>query len=123
MWLILQHETPEDFVIATGEYHTVREFCTLAFHEVGIELRWEGEGIDEKGIDVATGRVLVEVDPKYFRPAEVEQLLGDPTKAKTLLGWNPRKTSFEQLVKIMVEHDMKFVKKLYLREQMDKTNA
>jgi len=72
---------------------------------------------------VATGRVLVEVDPKYFRPAEVEQLLGDPTKAKTLLGWNPRKTSFEQLVKIMVEHDMKFVKKLYLREQMDKTNA
>ena len=123
MWLILQHETPEDFVIATGEYHTVREFCTLAFHEVGIDLRWEGEGVDEKGIDVATGRVLVEVDPKYFRPAEVEQLLGDPTKAKTLLGWNPRKTSFEQLVKIMVEHDMKFVKKLYLREQMDKTNA
>ena len=118
MWLILQHETPEDFVIATGEYHTVREFCTLAFHEVGIELRWEGEGVEEKGIDVATGRVLVEVDPKYFRPAEVEQLLGDPTKAKTLLGWNPRKTSFEQLVKIMVEHDMKFVKKLYLREQM-----
>ena len=118
MWLILQHETPEDFVIATGEYHTVREFCTLAFHEVGIELRWEGEGVDEKGIDVATGCVLVEVDPKYSRPAEVEQLLGDPTKAKTLLGWNPRKTSFEQLVKIMVEHDMKFVKKLYLREQM-----
>ena len=123
MWLILQHETPEDFVIATGEYHTVREFCTLAFHEVGIELRWEGEGVDEKGIEISTGRVLVEVDPKYFRPAEVEQLLGDPTKAKTLLGWNPRKTSFEQLVKIMVEHDMKFVKKLYLREQMDKTNA
>ena len=108
MWLILQHETPEDFVIATGEY---------------IELRWEGEGVDEKGIDVATGRVLVEVDPKYFRPAEVEQLLGDPTKAKTLLGWNPRKTSFEQLVKIMVEHDMRFVKKLYLREQIDKNNG
>ena len=120
MWLILQHETPEDFVIATGEYHTVREFCTLAFHEVGIELRWEGEGVDEKGIDQATGKVLVEVDPKYFRPAEVEQLLGDPTKAKTLLGWNPRKTSFEDLVKIMVKHDMKFVRKLYLKEQLEK---
>ena len=119
-WLILQHETPEDFVIATGEYHTVREFCTLAFHEVGIELRWEGEGVDEKGIDQATGKVLVEVDPKYFRPAEVEQLLGDPTKAKTLLGWNPRKTSFEDLVKIMVKHDMKFVRKLYLKEQLAK---
>ena len=120
MWLILQHETPEDFVIATGEYHTVREFCTLAFHEVGIELRWEGEGVDEKGIDQATGKVLVEVDPKYFRPAEVEQLLGDPTKAKTLLGWNPRKTSFEDLVRIMVKHDMRFVKKLHLKARLDK---
>lgn len=110
MWLILQHETPEDFVIATGEYHTVREFCTLAFKEVGIELRWEGKGVEEKGIDVNTGRELVAVDPKYFRPAEVEQLLGDPTKAKTMLGWNPRKTSFPELVKIMVQHDMKFVK-------------
>lgn len=118
MWLILQHDTPEDFVIATGEYHTVREFTTLAFKEVGIELRWEGEGVDEKGIDVATGKVLVEVDPKYFRPAEVEQLLGDPTKARTLLGWNPSKTSFEDLVKIMVEHDMKFVKKIHLKAQM-----
>ena len=86
MWLILQHETPEDFVIATGEYHTVREFCTLAFKEVGIELRWEGKGVEEKGIDVNTGRELVAVDPKYFRPAEVEQLLGDPTKAKTNAG-------------------------------------
>jgi len=118
MWLILQHETPEDFVIATGEYHTVREFCTLAFKEVGIELRWEGKGVEEKGIDVNTGRELVAVDPKYFRPAEVEQLLGDPTKAKTMLGWNPRKTSFPELVKIMVQHDMKFVKKLYLKEQI-----
>ena len=118
MWLILQHETPEDFVIATGEYHTVREFCTLAFKEVGIELRWEGKGVDEKGIDVATGKVLVEVDPKYFRPAEVEQLLGDPTKAKKLLGWNPRKTSFQELVRIMVEHDMHFVKKLHLKSQL-----
>ena len=107
MWLILQHPTPEDFVIATGEMHTVREFCTLAFREAGIELRWEGSGVDEKGIDTATGRTLVEVDPKYFRPAEVEQLLGDPTKAKTLLGWNPRKTSFEALVKLMVQHDLK----------------
>ncbi|MBO6118606.1 MAG: GDP-mannose 4,6-dehydratase [Bacteroidales bacterium] len=117
MWLILQQEKPEDFVIATGEYHTVRDFCTLAFKETGIELRWEGTGVDEKGIDVKTGKVLVEVDPKYFRPAEVDQLLGDPTKAKTLLGWNPRKTSFEELVKIMVQHDMKFVRKLYLKAQ------
>ena len=118
MWLMLQHETPEDFVIATGEYHSVREFATLAFKEVGIELRWEGEGVNEKGIDVATGRSLVEVDPKYFRTCEVDQLLGDPTKAKTLLGWNPRKTSFPELVRIMVEHDMRFVKKLHLKAQL-----
>ena len=120
MWLILQHDTPEDFVIATGEYHTVREFTTLAFKEVGIELRWDGEGVDEKGIDVSTGKVLVEVDPKYFRPAEVEQLLGDPTKARTLLGWNPTKTSFPELVRIMVSHDMKFVKKLHMKELLNK---
>lgn len=107
MWMILQHDSPEDFVIATGEMHTVREFATLAFREAGMELRWEGEGIEEKGVDANTGKVLVEVDPKYFRPCEVEQLLGDPTKAKTLLGWNPTKTSFEELVKIMVEHDMR----------------
>ena len=119
MWLILQQEKPEDFVIATGEYHTVRDFCTLAFKHVGIDLRWEGKGVDEKGIDIATGKTLVEVDPRFFRPAEVEQLLGDPTKAKTLLGWNPRKTSFEDLVKIMVEHDMRFVKKLYLKAHME----
>ena len=119
MWLILQQEKPDDFVIATGEYHTVREFATLAFKEVGIELRWEGEGVDEKGIDIATGKVIVEVDPKYFRPAEVEQLLGDPTKAKTVLGWNPRKTSFEELVSIMVKHDIHFVRKLYLKAHMD----
>lgn len=111
MWLILQHPTPEDFVIATGEMHTVREFCTLAFREAGIELRWEGKSVDEKGIDTRTGQTLVEVDSKYFRPAEVEQLLGDPTKAKTLLGWNPRQTSFEELVRIMVAHDLKFVEK------------
>ena len=119
MWLILQHDTPEDFVIATGEMHTVREFATLAFREAGIELRCEGEGVDEKGIDTASGKVLIEVDPKYFRPAEVEQLLGDPTKAKTLLGWNPRQTGFEELVKIMTEHDMKFVRKLHLKTQAD----
>ena len=119
MWLMLQHDTPEDFVIATGEYHSVREFCTLAFREAGIELRWEGSGIEEKGIDVQTGRTLVEVDPKYFRPAEVEQLLGDPTKAKTLLGWNPQQTSFEELVRIMVRHDMRFVKKLYLKSKVE----
>ncbi|WP_298653454.1 GDP-mannose 4,6-dehydratase [uncultured Proteiniphilum sp.] len=119
MWLMLQHETPEDFVVATGEMHTVREFCTYAFAEAGINLRWEGEGVDEKGVDTVTGRVLVEVDPKYFRPAEVEQLLGDPTKARTLLGWNPRKTSFEELVRLMVRHDMKFVKKLRIKDAID----
>jgi GDPmannose 4,6-dehydratase len=111
MWLMLQHPTPEDFVIATGEYHTVREFCTLAFAEAGIRLRWEGEGIDEKGIDEATGRVLIEVSPNYFRPAEVEELLGNPAKARRLLGWNPQQTSFEELVKIMVASDMEFVRK------------
>ena len=116
MWLILQYDVPEDFVIATGEMHTVREFATLAFKEVGIELRWEGAGVNEKGIDVKTGKVLVEVDAKYFRPSEVEQLLGDPTKAKTLLGWNPTKTSFSELVKIMIRHDVKFVKKLHQKE-------
>ena len=115
MRLILQQDKPDDFVIATGEYHSVREFATLAFQAVGIELEWQGEGIDEKGIDKATGRVLVEVDPKYFRPAEVEQLLGDPTKAREQLGWNPRKTSFKELIHIMVEHDIKFVKKLHLK--------
>ena len=109
MWLILQQPEPDDFVIATGEYHTVREFCTLAFKHAGINLQWQGEGIDEKGIDTATGKVLVEVDPKYFRPTEVEQLLGDPAKAKEKLGWNPRQTSFEQLVRIMVDADMKQV--------------
>ena len=113
MWLILQQPQPDDFVIATGEYHSVRDFCTLAFHHVGIELEWQGEGINEKGIDRATGRILVEVDPKYFRPAEVEQLLGDPTKARQQLGWNPRKTSFEELVRLMVEHDMEKVRKMF----------
>ena len=111
MWLIMQQPEPEDFVIATGEYHSVREFTELSFRRAGIELRWEGEGVDEKGIDVATGRVLVEVDPKYFRPCEVEQLLGDPTKARTKLGWNPRKTTFEELVNIMTDHDIEMIKR------------
>ena len=131
MWLILQQPKPEDFVIATGQYHTVRDFCTLAFKEVGIELKWEGDGVKEKGICIKDnremvngkrstvnnleGKTLVEVDPKYFRPAEVDQLLGDPTKAKTQLGWNPSKTSFEELVRIMVEHDMGKVRRMHMR--------
>lgn len=109
MWLILQNERPNDFVIATGEQHSVREFATLAFHYVGIELRWEGEGADEKGIDKATGRVLVEVSPDFYRPTDVVNLWGDPTKAKAELGWNPNSTSFEELVRIMVDSDMKKV--------------
>lgn len=111
MWLMLQHDKPEDFVIATGEMHTVREFCTLAFKEVGIDLLWEGHGVEEKGIDKNSGKILVEVDPKYFRPTEVEQLMGDPSKAKRLLGWNPRKTSFKNLIKIMMKSDMDLVSK------------
>ena len=106
MWLMLQQEKPEDFVIATGETRTVREFVESAFKCAGIDIRWEGEGVDEKGIDAATGRVLVEVSPEFFRPAEVDLLLGDPTKAREVLGWNPRKTSFEELVRRMVEHDL-----------------
>lgn len=109
MWLILQADNADDFVIATGEMHTVREFVDLAFKEVGIELEWDGEGINEKGIDKNTGKVLVEVDEKFFRPAEVDQLLGNPQKAKDLLGWNPTKTDFKTLVKKMVEADLKYV--------------
>ena len=111
MWLILQQDEPDDYVIATGVQHSVREFCTLAFKHVGMELRWEGAGIDEKGIDVKTGKVLVEVDPDFFRPTDVVNLLGDPTKARTKLGWNPTKTSFEELVRLMVENDMKYVRR------------
>jgi GDPmannose 4,6-dehydratase len=111
MWLMLQHDKPEDFVIATGEMHTVREFVTLAFKEAGIEFEWKGMGLEEKGICNKTGNIFVEIDPKYFRPSEVEQLLGDPTKAKTVLGWNPSKTSFEELVKIMMKSDMELVEK------------
>ena len=111
MWLILQHETPEDFVIATGEQHSVKEFTQLAFKEIGIELEWKGEGINEVGVNKASGEILVEVDPKYFRPTEVDTLLGNPAKAKKLLGWNPSKTTFRELVKIMVEHDLDYVEK------------
>ena len=106
MWLILQNDKPEDFVIATGEQHSVREFCQLAFKYVGIDLIFEGDGADEKGIDKSTGKVLVEVSPDFYRPTDVVNLWGDPSKAKRELGWNPQKTSFEQLVKIMVDHDM-----------------
>ena len=106
MWMILQQDKPEDFVIATGVQHTVREFATLAFKHAGIELRWEGEGAEEKGIDVRTGRVLVEVSPDFYRPTDVVNLWGDPSKAREKLGWNPSKTSFEELIRLMVENDM-----------------
>lgn len=106
MWLILQQDKPDDFVIATGEQHSVREFCTLAFREVGIELEFTGEGLEEKGIDKATGKVLIEVSPDFYRPTDVVNLWGDPTKAKTELGWNPTKTSFQELVRLMVRSDM-----------------
>ena len=109
MWLILQNDKPEDFVIATGVQHSVREFCYLAFKYVGIELEFKGEGLDEKGYDKATGKVLVEVSKDFYRPTDVVNLWGDPTKAKAKLGWNPSKTSFEELVKIMVDHDMEKV--------------
>ena len=109
MWLMLQQDRPEDYVIATGQQHSVREFATLAFKNVGINLRWEGEGEDEKGIDEKTGKVLIEVSQDFYRPTDVVNLWGDPTKARTELGWNPTKTSFEDLVRIMVEHDMRKV--------------
>ena len=109
MWLILQNDKPEDFVIATGVQHSVREFAQLAFHYAGIELEFKGEGEEEKGYDKATGKVLVEVSPDFYRPTDVVNLLGDPSNAKEKLGWNPSKTSFEDLVKRMVEHDMKKV--------------
>lgn len=123
MWLILQADEPDDFVIATGEQHTVREFCQLAFHYAGIELRFEGEGESEKGIDIRTGRTLIEVSPKFYRPTDVVNLLGDPTKARTRLGWNPRKTSFEQLVELMVKHDMKYVQKKVAPVRIDMQRA
>ena len=111
MWLILQHDKPEDFVIATGVQHSVREFCEYAFREAGIELEFKGEGMDEVGIDKATGKVVIEVSKEFYRPTDVVNLWGDPTKAKMELGWNPTKTTFEELVKIMVRHDMELVAK------------
>ena len=128
MWLILQNDKPEDFVIATGEQHSVREFATLAFHYAGIELEWQGEGLDEKGIDKATGKVLIEVSPDFYRPTDVVNLWGNPAKAKKELGWNPTKTSFEQLVELMTKHDMEKVAveraeehiKLNLEEYLEK---
>ncbi len=111
MWLILQQDQPDDFVIATGEQHTVRDFTEKAFRANGIELRWEGEGLDEKGYDAATGKMLVCINPAWFRPTDVVNLLGDPTKAKTVLGWNPQQTSYEQLVKLMAEHDRMLARK------------
>lgn len=110
MWLILQQDKPDDYVIATGEQHTVREFATLAFHFAGIGIEWKGKGIEEKGIDKATGKILIEVSPDFYRPTDVVNLLGDPSKAKRELGWNPTKTSFDELVRLMVEHDMNRVK-------------
>lgn len=111
MWMILQHDTPEDFVIATGEQHTVRDFTEKAFAANGITIRWEGEGINEKGYDAETGKMLVCVNPQWFRPTDVDNLWGDPTKAKTVLGWNPQKTSYEELVEIMAKHDRTLAKK------------
>lgn len=112
MWLMLQHNEPDDFVVATGEQYSVRDFCTRAFKRAGIELRWEGTGVEEKGIDANTGKVVVEVSPEFFRPTDVVTLLGNPTKAKEKLGWNPRKTSFDELVNIMVDNDIKLVEKI-----------
>ncbi len=111
MWLMLQQEKPDDFVIATGVQHTVRDFTEKAFQAAGIEIRWEGTGIEEKGYDKNNGKLLVCVNPEWFRPTDVDNLLGDPTKAKTVLGWNPQKTSYEELIQIMVEHDMELAKK------------
>lgn len=111
MWLMLQHNEPDDFVIATGKMFSVRQFCELAFAEAGIKIQWEGSGVNEKGLN-SRGDVLVEVDPKYFRPTEVDLLLGDPSKAKNILGWNPDKTSLNDLIKIMMKHDLQYVKKI-----------
>ena len=111
MWLMLQQDIPEDFVIATGEQHTVRDFVEKAFKRVGITIAWEGSGKDEKGIDTATGKTIVEVDARWFRPTDVDNLWGDPTKARTVLGWDPQQTSYEELIHIMVDHDMKLAEK------------
>ena len=111
MWLMLQHKIPDDFVIATGEQHTVRDFTEKAFRVNGMEISWEGKGVNERGYDTKTGKMIVCVNPQWFRPTDVDNLLGDPTKAKTVLGWNPQKTSYEQLIRIMSEHDRKLAQK------------
>ncbi|MBQ4275429.1 MAG: GDP-mannose 4,6-dehydratase [Lachnospiraceae bacterium] len=111
MWLIMQQDTPDDFVIATGEQHTVRDFTEKAFAANGITVRWEGSGVDEKGYDAATGKMLVCVNPQWYRPTDVDNLWGNPAKAKSILGWNPQKTSYEELVKIMAEHDRELAKR------------
>lgn len=119
MWLMLQAKEPEDFVIATGVQHTVREFTTLAFHYAGIELEWQGEGMEEKGIDRASGKVLVEVSKDFYRPTDVVNLWGDPTKARTVLGWNPLKTSYEELCRLMAEHDLALAKREKLLKERE----
>lgn len=119
MWLMLQQDKPDDFVVATGEQHSVREFCLLAFKNVGIELEFKGQGENEKGYDKNTGKLLIEVSPVFYRPTDVVNLLGDPSKAKRILGWNPTKTSFSELVKIMVDSDMKKVSKERFEEFVD----
>lgn len=119
MWLMLQQETPDDFVIATGAQHTVREFAQLAFHHVGIDLTWRGTEADEKGVDRATGKTVIEVSPAFYRPTDVVDLWGDPSKAQTILGWNPQKTSYEQLVALMAEHDLKAAKKEKFLQEND----
>lgn len=118
MWMIMQHDTPDDFVIATGEQHTVRDFTEKAFAANGMTVRWEGEGVDEKGYDAETGKLLVSVNPQWFRPTDVDNLWGDPTKAKTVLGWNPQKTTYGELVNIMAKHDRELAK----RERILKEN-
>ena len=119
MWLIMQQEKPDDFVIATGVQHTVRDFTEKAFKANGITLRWEGKGLDEKGYDAETGRMLVCVNPAWFRPTDVDNLWGDPTKAKTVLGWDPQKTSYEELVEIMAKHDRQLAKREKALQQAD----
>ena len=111
MWLILQQDKPDDFVIATGVQHTVRDFTEKTFAHNGMRIRWEGSGVNEKGYDEKTGKLLVSVNPQWFRPTDVDNLWGDPTKARTVLGWNPQKTAYEELIKIMAEHDRKLAKR------------
>lgn len=122
MWLMLQQESPKDYVLATGETHTVREFVELAFKEVGIHIKWNGNGVDEKGIDEKTGKILIDINPRYFRPTEVDLLLGDPTKAKKEIGWEP-KTSFKDLIKMMVESDMKEISGMSIEQYLEAANT